>query len=130
MKYPTKIHILSAEEHKHLPTNNLNCERYLAKFGVLASQSAQRSLFFKVKHIMDDLKFFRVNKMDIEKSASGIMKALEKREDGWTKNQEVLKKEILKKLIANTGRANDFIDNFLKKCKDHGEPLTFSDELK
>ena len=79
---------------------------------------------------MDDLKFFRVNKMDIEKSASGIMKALEKREDGWTKNQEVLKKEILKKLIANKGRANDFIDNILKKCKDHGEPLTPSDELK
>ena len=116
----TQIHLLSAEERKHLPTNNLNYERCLAKFGVLASQSAQRSLFFKVKHIMDDLKFFRVNKMDIEKSASGIMKALEKREDGWTKNQEVLKKEILKKLIANKGRANDFIDNFLKKCKDHG----------
>ena len=127
----TQIHLLSAEERKHLPTNNLNCERYLAKFGVLASESAQRSnRFFKAKRIKDDLMFFGVNKKDIERSAIGIMKALDKREDGWTKNQKVLKKERLKKLIANKGRANDFIDNILKKCKDHGGPLTSSDELK
>ena len=37
--------------------------------------------------------FFGVNKKDIERSAIVIMKALDKREDGWTTNQKVLKKE-------------------------------------
>ena len=34
----TRINLLSPDERKHLPTNNLSIERYLAKFGYLASQ--------------------------------------------------------------------------------------------
>ena len=30
----TQIHVLPAEERKQLPTCNLNCEIYLAKFGL------------------------------------------------------------------------------------------------
>ena len=52
----TRIHDLTSNERKNLPTNNLNCERYLAKFGYLAAQSALHSnRFFKGKRIRDDL---------------------------------------------------------------------------
>lgn len=52
----TELHKLTPEERKNLPTNNINAERYLAKFGYLASKSAQHSnRFFKAKRIRDDL---------------------------------------------------------------------------
>ena len=31
----TRINSLTSDEREYLPTNNLNCERYLAKFGYL-----------------------------------------------------------------------------------------------
>ena len=52
----TRINSLTSDERKNLPTNNLNCERYLAKFGYLAAQSAAHSnKLFKAKRIRDDL---------------------------------------------------------------------------
>ena len=52
----TRIHKLTYEQRKNLPSNNLNCERYLAKFGYLASQSSVHSnKLFKPKRIRDDL---------------------------------------------------------------------------
>ena len=51
-----QINSLISNELKNLPTNNLNCERYLAKFGYLAAQSAVHSnKLFKAKRIRDDL---------------------------------------------------------------------------
>jgi len=52
----TAIHKLTPEEQSNLPTESLEAERYLAKFGALASISARHSnRFFKAKHIRDDL---------------------------------------------------------------------------
>ena len=48
----TQIHISSAEERKYLPTNNLNCEIYLAKFGVLASESANDQTDFLKQSVL------------------------------------------------------------------------------
>ena len=39
----TQVHRITPDEKKNLPTNNLNTKRYLAKFGYLASHSAQHS---------------------------------------------------------------------------------------
>ena len=53
----TQLHKLTSSERKHLLTNNLNTERYLARFGSLAAQPAQKSnKLFKAKRIRDDLK--------------------------------------------------------------------------
>ena len=49
---------LTSDERENLPTNNLNCERYLAIFGYLAAQSAAYSnKLSKAKRIHDDLVF-------------------------------------------------------------------------
>ena len=39
----TQPHKLTSEQRKHIPTENLEAERYLAKFGYLASVSASKS---------------------------------------------------------------------------------------
>ena len=64
----TQIYKLSETKRKHLPTNNLNCERYLAKFGYLASKSDQKSnRFFKAKRIKDDLMFTNHSSEEMER---------------------------------------------------------------
>ena len=51
-----QIHKLTKEQRENLPTENLCAERYLARFGVLTSNSARHSNnFFKAKRIRDDL---------------------------------------------------------------------------
>ena len=76
--------MLTAEERKGLPTNNLNAERYLAKFGYLASQSAQHSnKLFKAKRIKDDLMLIDSND-DIQKAESKVLKTLQDMEVIWT----------------------------------------------
>ena len=54
--HATRINSLTSDKRENLPTNNLNCERYLAKSGYLAAQSAAHSNnLFKAKRIRDDL---------------------------------------------------------------------------
>ena len=36
--HATRINSLTTDKRENLPTNNLNCERYLAKFGYFAAQ--------------------------------------------------------------------------------------------
>ena len=46
----TQIHELTPEQRENIPTENIESERYLAKFGYLASVSASKSnKFFKAK---------------------------------------------------------------------------------
>ena len=52
----TQLHKLTHKERKNIPTENMPAERYLAKFGYLASVSAAKSnRFFKAKRIRDDM---------------------------------------------------------------------------
>ena len=54
----TQIHELTPEQRENISTQNIESERYLAKFGYLASVSASKSnKFFKAKRIRDDLMF-------------------------------------------------------------------------
>ena len=67
----TCLNNLTSDQLKNLPTNNLNTERYLSKFGYLASQSAQHSnRFFKAKRIRDDLVLSGA--IDVEKSSNKV----------------------------------------------------------
>ena len=73
----TPLHTLSAEQRKNLPTNNLNAERYLAKFGYLASQSAQHSnRLFKAKRIKDDLMLTDKSVNEVERSTISVLQTL------------------------------------------------------
>ena len=54
--HATRINSLTSDKRENLPTNNLNCERYLAKSAYLAAQSAAHSNnLFKAKRIRDEL---------------------------------------------------------------------------
>ena len=54
----TKIHKLTPEQRKNMPTDNMESESYLTKSGYLASVSTSKSnKFFKAKRIRDDLMF-------------------------------------------------------------------------
>lgn len=52
----TAIRRLRPEEKANLPTENFQAEKYLTKFGIIASVSGRKSnCFFKAKRIKDDL---------------------------------------------------------------------------
>ena len=54
----TQLHKLTPSERQNIPTENMASERYLARFGSLASISAAKSnRFFKAIRIRDDLMF-------------------------------------------------------------------------
>ena len=93
----TRINSLTSDERKYLPTNNLNCERYLAKFGYLAAQSAAHSnKLFKAKRIRDDLVLSDAeDSLLVERSMNKTMKILDEMEISWSSKQKELKKERL-----------------------------------
>ena len=93
----TRINSLTSDERENLPTNNLNYERYLAKFGYLAAQSAVHSNKpFKAKRIRGDLVLSDAeDSLLVERSMSKMMKILDEMEISWSSKQKELKKERL-----------------------------------
>ena len=93
----TRINSPTSDERENLPTNNLNYERYLAKFGYLAAQSAAHSnKLFKVKRIRGDLVLSDAeDSLLVERSMSKMMKILDEMEISWSSKQKELKKERL-----------------------------------
>ena len=92
----TQIHKLTAEQRKNIPGDNLNCERYLAKFGALAAVSASKSnKFFNAKRIRDDMLFSvnMTNEEDIKLSSEKIFKELNSMEFEWTERQKQCMKQ-------------------------------------
>ena len=93
----TRINSPTSDERENLPTNNLNYERYLAKFGYLAAQSAAHSnKLFKAKRIRGDLVLSDAeDSLLVERSMSKMMKILDEMEISWSSKQKELKKERL-----------------------------------
>ena len=97
----TRINLLTEEQRSMLPTNNLNTERSLAKFGYLAAQSAAHSnKIFKAKRIRDDLV---LSDQKVEEhqdlTALKVMKQLDAMELDWSKDQKAKKVEHLKESL-------------------------------
>ena len=110
-------------EDLHLPTNNLNIERYLAKFGYLVALSAQHSnRLFKAKRIKDDLMLTEKYVDEVVRSTIGALKQLDLMEITWDEKQKEKKKQRLRENIKKRVRANDFVDQLLVKCKQHEGP--------
>ena len=84
----TVVYELDSKQRSKLPTNNSCVERYLAKFGILASESASHSnKFFKRKRIRDDLMFNKSktsNEKLSSKSLKNVFNALDSMEVEWT----------------------------------------------
>ena len=109
-----------------MPTNNLNAERYLARFGYLASQSAQHSKkLFKARRIKDDLMLPDRDDSKVVKSANAVLKHLDEMEMTWSSRQKQKKKQRLKENLQKKLKANEFKDQLLIKYKEHGEKHWF-----
>ena len=124
----TAFYELDSKQRSKLPTNNLCVERYLAKFGILASESASHSnKFFKRKRIRDDLMFNKSKKSN-EKLSSKLLKnvfnALDSMEVEWTLEQRELSKKRVAESIEKSLGADKLVDLLLKKFKEHGGPIT------
>ena len=93
----TRINSLTSDERENLPTNNLNCERYLAKFGYLTAKSAAHSnKLFKAKRIHDDLVLTDAeDSFLVERSMNKTVKILDEMQISWLSKQKELKKERL-----------------------------------
>ena len=129
----TELFKLNEEQLKHLPTDNIATERYLAKFGYLASISAVHSNFrFKAKRIRDDLLFDEGNltaeSLDLKNRQ--ILKQLKDMEIRWTAEQEVEKRAYIKKNLENQKRINCYMNEILNQCKSHGGPIGTVNDLK
>ena len=93
----TDLTKLSKKQLDHLPTNNLDCERYLSKFDYLAKRSASSlAKNFTAKGICDEITLIDVGNIKIEKVTKSIAKLLYKEEKLWIESQKHLKKKKLK----------------------------------
>ena len=130
-KRATEIFKLSDGEIKSLPTENLETERYLAKFGWLASQSAARSnKNFKAQRIRDDLMFETNKKAEsLNKKNLAIFKNLKSMEMNWTTEQKEQIKIKIRANLEKQKRKNEYVESNLKKCKSHNGPFTSIEEL-
>ena len=128
----TSLHLLSVEERKNLPTENLAAERCLARFGNLASSSAVHSnRFFKAKRIRDDMLFNKNETVgNTEMASTKVLKKLDDMEMLWTgKQKEAMKKKMIDR-IQKTQKEGQFLNNLVHKCKEHGGPFTQIEDLK
>ena len=73
----------------------MNCEKYLAKFGYLAAQSAVHSnKLFKAKGIRDDLVLSDAeDSLLVERSMNKMIKIFDEMEISWSSKQKEFKKE-------------------------------------
>lgn len=129
----TQLFKLTESERKNIPTENLACERYLARFGSLAAVSAARSnKFFKATRIRDDLMFEKHIVKDeevINKESKKIIEELKKMELDWTDSQKQRLKEKYRNSAQKNVRMTQYMDILVKKCKDHGGPLITIKEI-
>ena len=58
------------------------------------------------------------------KSLKNIFKALDSMEVEWTLEQRELSKKRVAESMVKSKRANKLVDWLLKKCKEHGGPIT------
>ena len=124
---------LSEEERENLPSENLEPERYMAKVGMLAGQSAAHSnKRFKAKRMRDDLTFAKEaeNLPEITSTQKKIFKQLDAMELKWSTSQRNEYKKRLGEMMSRKQKRNDFVQSLLKKCKAHDGPVTDDSELK
>ena len=129
----TQLHLLTSEERRNIPTENMEAERYLARFGHLASVSASRSnKFFKAKRIRDDM-MFTSTAADIqnatETTSRRVIKKLNQMEVDWTAKQRAEWKSKIEAGAIKKARSLEYRDILLRKCKEHNGPFVTAKEV-
>lgn len=67
---------------------------------------------------------------EVERSTTAVLKHLDAMEVTWSNKQKEKKKQRLRENLQKKVRANDFVDQLLVKCKEHGGPVTSVTEVK
>ena len=131
--HATQLHKLSHDERKNIPTENMEAERYLSRFGYLASVSAAKSnKFFKASRIRDDMMFqttMEDKKESMTKATKRIVKRLNEMEVDWTKDQKNAWKEKVEAGMNKKARTLEYKDILLQKCKEHQGPFVKVSEV-
>lgn len=128
----TELYKLADDQLKHIPSENMICERNLAKFGYLASISAVHSnKYFKANRIRDDLMFSEGDEGcgDADSKMKIIVRELDKLECKWVHSQKNALKEKIKSSLEKKKQYNQYINAVMAKCKEHGGPLVQLTEL-
>ncbi|KAK6179055.1 hypothetical protein SNE40_011501 [Patella caerulea] len=126
----TALHKLEPSLLEFLPTDNLDCERDLAKFDKLAQRSAACSnKRFTGRSIRDEMTVYKSPPVNVEKITKSMSKILDKQEQQWMEKQKLLNIEKLKKDCNAALKATEYIHILLKKCKTWGGPITDVNEL-
>ena len=129
----TELFKLNKDQLLPLPTDNVNTEHHLAKFGYLASLSAAHSnKNFKAKRIRDDMMFDEINTTaaDLEIKNKPILNELKEMEVHWTDQQKQEKRDYVLKSLESHKKTNLYINEVLEKCKSHGGPINSIQDLK
>ena len=75
---------------------------------------------FKAKGIKDGLMLTYSQINQVERSTETVLKHVDAMNKTWSDMQKHKKKEKLLKNLERKLRANDFVDQLLVKCKEHG----------
>jgi len=126
----TTLNTIDADQLVGLPTNNLDCERDLAKFDQLAARSASCSnRKFTAKGIRDQMTVYKSTQVNIERVTINLVKILDERERKWVEEQNILTKDRLHKACNAAQKAVEYVHLLLHKCKSWGGPFTTIHEL-
>ena len=114
----TVLHTLSEYDLQYLPTNNLDCERDLAKFNKLAARSAACSnKKFKAKGMHDEMTLYKSESVNVDKATYYLSEVLDNCELQWVKQQKIVTKERLQQLCNAALKAEEYVNVLLHKCK-------------
>ena len=107
------LSLLTKEERKGLPNNNLKCERHLSVFDNRSGKVAKcRNQKFSAKSIRNDVMLFRKVQGFVDPATRLVTKLLDERESLWTEKQ----KEILKERITEKLQKTIYFNVMLKNC--------------
>ena len=126
----TVLTSLTEEDLEGLPSNNLDCERDLAKFDKLAARSAACSnRKFTAKGIRDEMTIFQSKAVAVEKVTHNLVHILDEQEKKWMEDQSEKTKKRLQEACDAALKAEEYVHVLLHKCKSWGGPFTTIQEL-
>ena len=122
----TQVHKLRKEERQNIPTENMEAERYLARFGYLASVSAAKSnRFFKANRIRDSMfqTSLHAEEEALSKATQRIIQNLNEMEVKWTQEQRKAWKAKVEAGMKKKACTLEYKDILLAKWKEHQGPF-------
>lgn len=127
-----RLDLMEEEVLSTLPTNNISCERALAKFDMLMKRSGRSpNNHFQAAGIKDDIVLGKTTQIStfISKTTKKLIKLLDEKEKEYLKKQKDILCKKLQKSAENAQKVEEKNEKLLKLCKTWGGPFTEFSEL-